>query len=387
MTISKSQWRFCEDASEYEMRSARNHRPLLFPEIEFHSSPLFCRPDNIERRGGIMPPVLIFTNFSAFRLADAPAFSADSPFRPLPSYAAAASRACALAWPRGALWFLPRRVANLPFCSLRCRPMKRPKGKAIPANRTRDIKQDFSIEQRAAVGAVTLSFNELQYDFEAMLHTAMGVPEWLFLGISSRISSLDLKTEIINLVLERAISNAHERDEIKRIIGEVKTFAGFRNAITHARMLNADLGIGLNLENRAKEWEVLMQAPALDIFYDHIIALQNELSSARNLLASVLALKALALDDQNKAPFEEAVRGHQTQFQESRNRRQSLKPMPKFPTELEFQEAVNRWRASQQAVLMGWFQPEPMPRLPPRGAWIGDTDVVQPILPQEEKKT
>jgi hypothetical protein len=86
------------------------------------------------------------------------------------------------------------------------RLMKRPvKGKATPTIHTRDVKQDFSIEQRAAIGAVTLSYNELQYDLESMLHVAIGVPEWLFLGISSRISSLDLKTEIINLVLEKTI--------------------------------------------------------------------------------------------------------------------------------------------------------------------------------------
>jgi len=72
---------YCKDTSEYEMWSARNHRPLLSPEIEFfegHIPPFVCRPDNIERRGGIMPPVFIFTNFSNFRLAASRAFPAGS---------------------------------------------------------------------------------------------------------------------------------------------------------------------------------------------------------------------------------------------------------------------------------------------------------------------
>jgi hypothetical protein len=45
-----------------------------------------------------------------YLFAVVPAFSAVSPSRPLPSYASAVSRACALAWPRGVLWFLPRDI-------------------------------------------------------------------------------------------------------------------------------------------------------------------------------------------------------------------------------------------------------------------------------------
>jgi hypothetical protein len=243
--------------------------------------------------------------------------------------------------------------------------MKRPaKGRSTPSHHTRDVKQDFSRDQLAAVGAATLAFNELQSTIEAMLQVATGIPKWLFSEVGSRINGLEGKIAIIKMVLDNAISEPKELNEIKHSVGTFFEFKGYRDAIIHARVLNAALGIGLSSERRAQESEVLLRAEDLDTFYDHIIALQKEIFSASELLASILALKALASDDQNKAPFEEAIRDRRTQFRESRNRRQSLKPMPRFPTESELQEVESRWIASRSATQQDWYTPWTMPQRP-----------------------
>jgi hypothetical protein len=240
--------------------------------------------------------------------------------------------------------------------------MKRPaKGRSTPVHHTRDVKQDFSRDQLAAVGAVTLAFNELQSAVEAMLQVATSIPEWLFSDVASRINGLDGKIAIIKAVIDREVSEPKDIEEIKQSVGTFMEFKGNRDAIIHARVLNAALGIGLSSERRAQESEVLLRAGDLDTFYDHIVALQKEIFSASNFLASILALKLLASDDQNRAPFEEAVRDRQTQFRENRSRRQSLTPMPKFPSEHELQEAENRWLAGSSATQLGWYMPWTIP--------------------------
>jgi hypothetical protein len=241
--------------------------------------------------------------------------------------------------------------------------MKRPaEGRSTPVQHTRDVKQDFSRDQLAAVGAVTLVFNELQSTVEAMLQVATGIPEWLFSEVGSRINGLDGKIAIIKSIIDRVFSEPKNIAEIKHSVGTFLEFKGYRDAIIHARVLNAALGIGLSSERRAQESEVLLRAADLDTFYDHIVALQKEIFSASNLLASTLALKSLASDDQNKAQCEESVQAHRNQFLESRNHRRSLTPMPKFPTESELQEVENRWLAKQTTMQPDWYMPWPMPQ-------------------------
>src|ERR1700732_4274106 len=91
-------------------------------------------------------------------------------------------------------WASSSLYSILSFLIMGDRPMKRPaKGRSTPVHHTRDVKQDFSRDQLAAVGAVTLAFNELQSTMEAMLQVSTGIPEWLFSEVGSRIHGLDGK--------------------------------------------------------------------------------------------------------------------------------------------------------------------------------------------------
>jgi len=237
------------------------------------------------------------------------------------------------------------------------------KGKAIPEARTRDVKQDFSKDQLAAIGAVALAFNDLQADMEALLQVVVRMPGPLFLQICSRIHGLDGKIAIINTVIDDAIIAKKEQDELKSTVGIFADFKINRDAIIHARIWNAALGIGWNSERRAQEFEVLLEANALNIFYDHIVWLQKAFSLIGNLLGSVLSLNALALGDQNRPSFEEEIRDRWAQFQAHRSRRRSLKPMPKFPTEDELLAAENQRLANEIAAQPDSYQPWLIPRV------------------------
>jgi hypothetical protein len=79
-----------------------------------------------------------------------------------------------------------------------------------------------------------------------------------------------------------------------------------------------DTGYVEGEKHRGKSpWEVLLSAPALNIFYDHIIALEKELSSAGSLLNSAITLKQFDANDPNRSRYEEALQAQTAQFRES----------------------------------------------------------------------
>jgi len=87
--------------------------------------------------------------------------------------------------------------------------MKRPATTKAPTYGARAIKQDFSKDQLAAVGAVTLAFNELQSCLELMLRASTNIGDWLFVEVSSRINGLDGKTAIIKYVIDHAVTDGN----------------------------------------------------------------------------------------------------------------------------------------------------------------------------------
>ena len=62
---------------------------------------------------------------------------------------------------------------------------------------TGDIKKDLTEKQLAAIGALILAYNKLEDSIESMFGVVTGVKDQMFLEVSSRITSIDIKLEII----------------------------------------------------------------------------------------------------------------------------------------------------------------------------------------------
>jgi hypothetical protein len=259
--------------------------------------------------------------------------------------------------------------------------MRRPynKDKPTDVHSTGDVKRDLTEKQLAAFGAASLAYNILEDEIDALLYVVTNIPDWLIKEVSTRIHGLDGKTAIIQKAIEQS---GLEPEDQKTACESIAAFGGFkkvRDAMIHARIINASIGIGLAEKTRGeKGFEVLLTKEALDTFYDHIVALEKELSSLGSLLGGTTALNRAVADDPNRSQYEEAVRVHKAQFRENHSRRRSLKPLPTFPDEAQLNAAVTLWRQAQTATLMGWFQPwpEPLPRkkagaaLDPPSNWV-----------------
>jgi hypothetical protein len=240
------------------------------------------------------------------------------------------------------------------------------KDKLTDINSTGDIKRDLPEKQLAAYGAAALAYNILEDEIDALLYVVTNVPDWLAKEVSSRIHGLDGKTAIIQKAIEKSALDAADQKTAKEAVAEFGEFKKIRDAMIHTRIIDASIGIGLSDRTRGdKAFEVLLSQEALDTLYDHIAALEKELSSLGSLLGAANTLKNAAPDDPNRARYEEAIGVHQAQFRENHRRRRSLKPLPKFPTESELNAAVIRMRDVQTGILMGWFQPWTMPQQRP----------------------
>jgi hypothetical protein len=255
---------------------------------------------------------------------------------------------------------------------------------------TGDIKADLTEKQLAAFGAAALAYNVLEDQIDALLFFTTRIPDWLFAEVSSRIHGLDGKTAIIQEAIKHSDLNATDTKMLTEAVATFGDFKKTRDAMIHARIINVTTAVGRGAKQRGKSpYEVLLSADALNAFYDHIVALKNELASAAALLNSSITLKLSNSDDPNRPQIEEALRVHQAQYRENRNRRRSMKPLPKFPDEDELRQVANQQREAQIAAQMGWFQPWSAPQRPQQmsaALHAATTGVFGPPLPATTEK-
>jgi len=268
--------------------------------------------------------------------------------------------------------------------------MRRNRDKITPktASTEGDIHEILSKDQLAAIATVMLAYNEVESEIDELFYLQSDIYDHVKLEISSRLL-VDSKLEIIKKTLESAQGIEDEdRVEITFILGEncFIRLKSIRNSIVHARVVNASVGIGLNVEKKAKIKEVLLNLPALDALYRHLLNLRNELRAAHELIYSE---SIISLMKANKAPGPDIERFEATKsewtvpFRNLRDARLSLPPLPEFPSESEIREAEARWFQERQAAQTGWMQPfsQPVQRAffhPHAGL-----TVTEPILPPQ----
>ena len=255
-------------------------------------------------------------------------------------------------------------------------------------HRTGDIKRDLSEKQLAAIGAATLAYNVLEDQLDNLLLSATEMPIWLFPEMSSRINGLEGKVHIIQVAIENAAMihgdglAAPRLKELSIAVAEFMDFKRDRDAIMHARILNAPANIGATAKQRGKTgFEVLLSKPALDSYYEHVIGLEKVLWNGADLLSAVISLNAHRISDPNTPKLERLVQLNSNLFRQYFQAWRSLPPKPKFPAEDEIQQAVNLWREALRAQQRGWMSPlsQPMPQKPfhPQAG----ITIIEPLLP------
>jgi len=264
--------------------------------------------------------------------------------------------------------------------------MKRPyKASTTRATTSGDVRRDFSDEQLAALGAIALAYNNVEWQIDQLFFASVSL-KWLGSQVSARIS-VDGKLDIIKLGAEAMNLEIADREQLAEALGDAgfKRLKKYRDAAIHARPLNAAVGTGIFMDRKAKLSEVLLSVEALQKLYTHLVALRFELQDGASLLTGMAELRKLPAGDPQRAPLEAGKSLWVNQFRSHRARRTSLPPIPEFPTDAEFHAAHDQWQA-RLGELMGWFQEWPMPQRPTQmsAALRATLGSVEPILPPED---
>jgi hypothetical protein len=237
--------------------------------------------------------------------------------------------------------------------------MKRPFGPSKDYHaKADDVRTDFSADQLAAIGALAMNYNELESELFALFNLSTGMDAKLQLEVFTRVNGTEGIIEIIKAGAAIVGLSNEDRTELADALGEggFKLIKRYRDAVIHSRIYNAPLGVGIRADKRASLVEVLLTKDALEILSEYAVALRSQLREAALIFAAARELKKLGPDDPEREPHDALAKHLSAQFLAHRHMRQSLRPLPEFPSEPELRQALDTWLLERQAAQMGWYQ-------------------------------
>lgn len=214
--------------------------------------------------------------------------------------------------------------------------MKRDRQHGAQTVRTADVKQNLTQEQLAAIGGVAIAWNEMELFIHFMLGYGLWMPWPLVLEVTTRINGIEGQIEII-----RKLSELHEKMGTDKAVSEavLKSLSGikecktYRDAVIHARVLDAPSGIGELIRKRGKQEEVLLTVEALNGLYERMVLLRNELVSFVLIFQAIHRNRQVSQDggQPNKQSLAQAIQAYLSQVLQHQTQRLSLPPLPSFP--------------------------------------------------------
>ena len=211
--------------------------------------------------------------------------------------------------------------------------MKRAYTERKKVSKTGDIKLDLTTAQLAGIGAVALAYNYGETAIDRALGLALGIGYKLYLPLVTRINGMDGKIDLLKLAAKEFNLPTNLQSDFAETLGYFATLKTYREGVIHARVLDADLGLGEVIERRARHSEVLLTETALDGLYAHLDAVSHELACWIVIWLKLRNLTLLDAGDPKRAQIEADLLDATALYQSHRNKRLSLPPLPEFPEE------------------------------------------------------
>jgi len=153
--------------------------------------------------------------------------------------------------------------------------------KLRPARFEFDLEKAYTPEQLAKVGAIALIWNRIEYRIEFLMmvtfeHSFPSLTMWL--EFQKSIKRLDRRIELLRkFAEENEILTTEAKNCIKISFDAVLEYRKYRNAIVHSFVFDHENGIGTHVNDADKPLQVLLTVDALQVFYNNLVALDNEL--------------------------------------------------------------------------------------------------------------
>jgi hypothetical protein len=197
-------------------------------------------------------------------------------------------------------------------------------------------RRNLSADQLAHIGAIALTYNDVEELIDQLTGTSIGAP-FDDHQVVSRINGIDGKIALIKLALAHFGGDTVEVRAFADSLGNAgfSELKKYRDGVVHSRVFNASASIGKVAERKGARSEVLLVKEALEGLLARLELLWHELDELTVVLAVRRRLYSGANDDQHKAQLEERLRDAMVQHQSHRSQRLSLAPLPEFPAEPE----------------------------------------------------
>jgi hypothetical protein len=233
--------------------------------------------------------------------------------------------------------------------------------------RSGDIRRDVSETQLAAIGSVALAYNEAEVLIDILISLALGLFANVAHEVTARINGMDGKIEIAKAAMREIGASEGFMGLLGDTLGGGSGFGRYkkyRDAVIHARILDAPAAIALTPGRRGKTDEVLLTVDALNGLFDRLVLVRLELIEACNVAIRLstklhLALVAKAtiaissdrdraaqIADRSKSQLEQEIHEALSRYREHQKNRRSLPPLPEFrdglPSQPGTEEACSR---------------------------------------------
>lgn len=209
------------------------------------------------------------------------------------------------------------------------------------------VSLDFTKKQFAGIGHVAMAYNVVEESIFRLFGIATELSGQMQAEVFTRIGGIDGVIGIIVYGAKKAGLSEREMTALRDTLGDggFGKYKTCRDAIIHAWAFNAPAGIGVRLERRARVQEILMTSAALETLAAHLSVLAREVESFEDVIVDRRQMLTLSPDDPEKVQSEEYFQECFSRFQDCRNRRLALPPLPEFPDEAELLLAQRRWQA------------------------------------------
>lgn len=197
-----------------------------------------------------------------------------------------------------------------------------------------EIHTDIEVERLAAIGALTLAWNDLEGAVDGAAGLSLMLVEPLWVEVTSRINGFDGKIAIIKqgLNINFKLPANHART-IATTLGAAETHKRLRDGIIHAMILDPTAAVAPTIQRKGRTDEVLVTLPAIQALYERIVMLRGELDVVVWFLANMSMYHGRPLPT---SPAEKKRSLAQVQrcmplLAHRQKKREALPPLPDFP--------------------------------------------------------
>jgi hypothetical protein len=215
--------------------------------------------------------------------------------------------------------------------------------------RSGDIRKDLTEAQLAGIGSVAMAYNEAEVMIDILMSLSLGLLTRAANEITGRINGVDGKIALTKIGLREMGASKEILTLTESTLGGFSEYKKYRDAVIHARILDAPNAIALTPAHRGKTQEVLLSVDALNGLYDRLFLIRMELIEISNMtirlfthrrfqpmmqatlgMLGAITHQAAALP---KPQIEQEIQDAMSRYREHQKRRLSLQPLPKFPGE------------------------------------------------------